>query len=83
MQYRESDLDFLTRLMEEEGIFYYFVQHEDAAEMIVTDSSNGCRPAQGAVEFDEVRGGGRDKPRVQEWEKSQSVRAVRHTPARL
>jgi type VI secretion system secreted protein VgrG len=79
IQYRESDLAFVSRLMEEEGIFYYFLQYDDRCEMIVTDSPTGCRPAEGAIAFDEVEGGSRGEPRIRDWEKSQSVRAIRHT----
>lgn len=36
-QYRESDLDFFQRLLEEEGISYHFKHSESALEMILTD----------------------------------------------
>lgn len=34
VQYRETDFDFVSRLMEEEGIFYFF-KHEDGKHMLV------------------------------------------------
>ncbi len=34
VQYQESDLDFVSRLMEDEGIFYYF-QHEEGTHTLV------------------------------------------------
>jgi type VI secretion system secreted protein VgrG len=34
VQYRESDFEFVSRLMEEEGIFYYF-KHENAKHTLV------------------------------------------------
>ncbi|MCI0629481.1 MAG: type VI secretion system tip protein VgrG [Phycisphaerales bacterium] len=34
VQYRESDFDFVSRLMEEEGIFYYF-RHENGKHVLV------------------------------------------------
>ena len=34
VQYRESDLDFINRLMEQEGIYYYF-EHEDGKHNLV------------------------------------------------
>ncbi|WP_437754785.1 type VI secretion system Vgr family protein [Sorangium sp. So ce1389] len=36
-QYKESDLDFLHRWMEREGITYYFLQEEGGARLIVCD----------------------------------------------
>ena len=37
VQYEESDFAFVSRLMEEEGFYYYFRHTEDAHEMIVCD----------------------------------------------
>ena len=43
IQYRERDLDFIDRLMESEGIFYYFKQNEKGHQLVlgstVTDYS--------------------------------------------
>jgi type VI secretion system secreted protein VgrG len=36
-QYRESDLDFISRWMEREGIFYFFEQSEDGEKLILAD----------------------------------------------
>ncbi len=38
VQYRESDLDFVSRLMEEEGIYYYFHHQQNKHELILCDS---------------------------------------------
>lgn len=37
VQYRETDLNFLSRLMEEEGIFYYFRNTEDKLILVIAD----------------------------------------------
>lgn len=37
VQYFESDFDFVSRLIEEEGMFYYFDHSGDADEMIISD----------------------------------------------
>jgi type VI secretion system VgrG family protein len=37
-QYQENDLDFITRIMEREGIYYYFEQGKDREKLIVTDN---------------------------------------------
>ena len=39
VQYRESDLNFVSRLMEEEGLFYFFLHEEKKHTLIVSDGS--------------------------------------------
>jgi type VI secretion system secreted protein VgrG len=38
VQYRESDWDFVSRLMEEEGIFYFFLHTENNHRMVVANT---------------------------------------------
>jgi type VI secretion system secreted protein VgrG len=40
VQYRETDFNFVSRLMEEEGIFYFFRHAEGSHKMIVADDSS-------------------------------------------
>ena len=49
VQYRESDLDFATRMMERHGISYHFTHAEGAHEMVLSDLAEshvslGMRP---------------------------------------
>lgn len=37
VQYRETDHDFVSRLMEEEGIFYFFEHTEDGHVLVIAD----------------------------------------------
>ncbi|WP_437616799.1 type VI secretion system tip protein TssI/VgrG [Sorangium sp. So ce834] len=39
-QYRESDLDFLSRWMEREGIYYYFEHRPEGEKLIVCDGKS-------------------------------------------
>jgi type VI secretion system secreted protein VgrG len=39
-QYHESDLDFLSRWMEREGIYYFFEQGDEHERLILTDSAS-------------------------------------------
>jgi len=48
VQYRETDLDFVSRLLEEEGIFYFF-EHSDKKHLLVF--------ADGTVAYKEIAGG--------------------------
>ena len=47
MQYRESDLGFVQRLLEEEGIYYYFRHEEAKHTMVLADSIGGHETAEG------------------------------------
>jgi type VI secretion system Vgr family protein len=54
VQYRESHLAFISRLMEEEGIFYFFEHTKGAHTMVLADGSSAVKPGQAASL--EVRG---------------------------
>ena len=41
VQYRESDFDFVSRLMEEEGIFYYYEHSKGKHTLIICDDVSG------------------------------------------
>jgi type VI secretion system secreted protein VgrG len=55
-QYRETSFDFISRLMEEEGIFYFF-EHEDGKHTLVladdADAHKEC-PGSGTAGFQKV-----------------------------
>jgi type VI secretion system secreted protein VgrG len=38
VQYRETDLDFIKRLLEQDGIYFYFDFGKDAAKLVLADS---------------------------------------------
>jgi type VI secretion system secreted protein VgrG len=38
VQYEETDFDFVSRLLEEEGIYYFFAHQEDDHEIVLADS---------------------------------------------
>ncbi|MEO5619073.1 MAG: type VI secretion system tip protein TssI/VgrG [Candidatus Eisenbacteria bacterium] len=40
VQYRETDFEFISRLMEEEGMFFFFEHTEDGHVLVVGDSSD-------------------------------------------
>jgi len=47
VQYRESDLDFVRRLLEAEGIFFFFEHGADGHVMVLGDSASACEPVPG------------------------------------
>ena len=44
VQYRETDFNFISRLMEDEGIFYYFEQSEDKHTLVLADANSAFTP---------------------------------------
>ncbi|WP_343115927.1 type VI secretion system Vgr family protein [Ostreiculturibacter nitratireducens] len=52
VQYRETDFDFISRLMEEEGIYYYFVQSEKQEKLVLADSVSAHQPTPGKSTID-------------------------------
>ncbi|HYR91348.1 MAG TPA: type VI secretion system tip protein TssI/VgrG [Terriglobia bacterium] len=58
VQYRETDFNFVSRLMEEEGIFYYF-NHEDGKHVLILGNDPAAHepcPGQKTARYD-FRGG--------------------------
>jgi type VI secretion system secreted protein VgrG len=81
VQYRESDFDFASRLMEEEGIYYYFKHTDGGHQMIVANSPQSHQPvvfAEKAI-YEELQGGNRPDMRVHHWEKTQELRSGKVT----
>ncbi|HKR59030.1 MAG TPA: type VI secretion system tip protein TssI/VgrG, partial [Pyrinomonadaceae bacterium] len=81
VQYRETDFNFVSRLMEEEGIFYFFEHTADRHKLVVanTPQSHPAMPLMESAIFEELHGGVRDELRVREWEKIQELRSGKYT----
>jgi type VI secretion system secreted protein VgrG len=79
VQYRESDHDFACRLMEEEGIFFYFIHSADRHEMIVTDQQSFPSVDPSNLVLQPVETGVDDDPRIFQWEKQQRLQTGRVT----
>jgi len=51
VQYRESAFDFVSRLLEQEGIYYFFVHSATQHEMVLVDSSSAHDPIAGNADL--------------------------------
>jgi type VI secretion system secreted protein VgrG len=51
VQYRETDFNFASRLMEQEGIYYYFEHAEDGHTMVLVDSPGAHAPCPSLDKF--------------------------------
>ncbi|MFT3770333.1 MAG: type VI secretion system tip protein TssI/VgrG [Minicystis sp.] len=81
VQYRESHLNFVSRLMEEAGLFYFFHHTPDGHKMIVTDEATAFGAEEGAepVAFSMAQGLESGEP----LEKFSRTRALRTSSVHL
>jgi len=78
VQYRESDFDFVSRLMEQEGIYYFFEHEETKHTLIVADATtNGdifenydCIPWHEPGEDQQA-----DRDYLEDWSMTRGVRS--------
>lgn len=69
VQYRETDFSFVSRLMEQEGVYYYFRHEAGKHTMVIVDapSAHEACPFQDTFEFRESVEGHLDFEPVIEW----------------
>jgi type VI secretion system secreted protein VgrG len=76
VQYRETDFNFVSRLMEEEGIFYFF-EHEDGKHTLILandPAAHKCCPNQPSARCALTPGSWQDEDVILEWRQEQEVR---------
>jgi type VI secretion system secreted protein VgrG len=80
VQYRETDFNFASRLMEEEGIFYFFKHTASGHQLVVanTTQSHLDLPGLSKITYEDVQGGIRDEDRIYDWEKAQEWRSGKY-----
>ena len=81
VQYRETDFNFASRLMEEEGIFYFFKHSAKSHTMVIgnTQPTHPEVPGASKVIFELGEGGLRKDDRIDQWEKTQELRSGKST----
>lgn len=81
VQYRESDFAFASRLMEEEGVYYYFNHSTKVHTLVVANTPQGHvdTPDFAKAIYERMLGGNREDMRVTEWEKVQKLRSGKVT----
>jgi type VI secretion system secreted protein VgrG len=52
VQYRESDFAFISRLMEEEGLYYFFTHDGEREKLVIADGIGAHQAAPGGPRFD-------------------------------
>ena len=81
VQYRETDFNFVARLMEEEGIYYFFEHEKEKHTLILINSPNEFKPCplQDMVSYKTVVGQERDADVVTDFTMSREVRPGQYT----
>ena len=86
VQYDESDLTFVQRLLEDEGILYFFEHEEGEHTLILTDAMKKLKPSPGYETVPFQQGGDgtrRDVEYIIEWIPGRRRHAGRLCPHRL
>jgi len=81
VQYRETDFNFVSRLMEEEGIFYYF-EHENGKHTLVLANDPAAYkpcPNQPSVRYALTPGTWQEEDIILEWRQEQEVRPGKYS----
>ncbi|MBI1898152.1 MAG: type VI secretion system tip protein VgrG [Acidobacteria bacterium] len=78
VQYRESAFDFISRLLEEEGIFYFFAHSDSKHTMIMADHKAAYKPCpeQSTIRFHAEEHGGTDQTdeMISDWHHQEELR---------
>jgi type VI secretion system secreted protein VgrG len=79
VQYRESDFNFVSRLMEHEGIFYYFKHEQAKHTLIIGDSVNAYQTIGGYENipyFPPENTARRKRDHIYEWHPAHKVQSA-------
>ncbi|MGQ9575808.1 MAG: type VI secretion system Vgr family protein [Thermoguttaceae bacterium] len=67
VQYRETDFNFVSRLMEQEGIFYYFKHEKGKHTLVLADSTKAYLPESRELRYQYSFGGEPRPASVTDW----------------
>lgn len=81
VQYRETDFNFISRLLEEEGIYYYFEHESGKHTMIIADAPQEHMPCpkQKTARYQLSAGGLLDEDVITSLEKVQEIRPGKYS----
>ena len=82
VQYRESDFDFVSRLLEEEGIFYFFEHSASKHTLVLGDSTAAFQdcPGQASAHYN-PKSGEKGEDSISNWVLQQAVRTAKYAVA--
>ncbi|MFT3858206.1 MAG: type VI secretion system tip protein TssI/VgrG [Aquabacterium sp.] len=77
VQYRESDFQFVTRLLEREGIYWYFEHSDGKHELVLVDSLSAHDPIEGESSIRYIEDPSHappDEEYISQWQSFQQVK---------
>jgi type VI secretion system secreted protein VgrG len=81
VQYRETDFNFISRLMEQNGIFYFFQHQMGSHTMVIADSASAHETCAGqeTAGYNLVSGGIDEEDVIHSWNLEQELRSGKYT----
>ena len=81
VQYRETDFNFVSRLLEEEGIYYFFEHEEKLHTLVLADAPDKHKPCpkQESAQYQTTSGGWLEEDVITGLEKVQEIRPGKYT----
>lgn len=81
VQYRETDFNFVSRLLEEEGIYYFFIHEEKMHTLVLADAPEKHKPCpmQESAQYQTTSGGWLEEDVITSLEKVQEIRPGKYT----
>ncbi|OLU35009.1 type VI secretion system Vgr family protein [Pseudomonas sp. PA27(2017)] len=75
VQYRETSFDFVSRLMEQEGIYYYFRHEQERHVLVLCDAygAHSTAPGYGRVPFYPLDDQMRERDHIHDWHLAHEV----------
>lgn len=78
VQYRETHFNFISRLMEQFGIFYFF-EHQQGKHTLILGDSNSVFPVFGNAKCQLTGGGVDEEDLIRSWNLQQELRTGKYT----
>lgn len=81
VQYRETDFNFISRLMEQSGIFYFFEHEETKHTLVIADANSAHQPCPGQEQagYNLISGGTDEEDVVNSWTVEQELRTGKYS----
>jgi len=75
VQYRETSFDFVSRLLEQEGIYYYFRHERNRHVLVLADAAgaHACAPGYACVPYYPPTGEQRERDHIYDWHLAREV----------